>query len=102
MGPQLDIFTYIHVYFYILLFQSKDIHFIICIFSFKFHEAIGLLEALLTFDSKKRVTAEEVLSHPYFEEYSCPEDEPVAAWTFHIEHEVRIVANFFCQPAIHF
>lgn len=39
--------------------------------------ACDLLERLLTFDPKKRITVEEALKHPYLEELHCEEDEPV-------------------------
>ncbi|KAG0738999.1 hypothetical protein G6F22_002439 [Rhizopus arrhizus] len=49
-------------------------------------QAIDLLEKMLTFDPRKRITAEEALSHPYLAPYHDPTDEPVAPekfdWSF--------------------
>jgi p38 MAP kinase len=49
-------------------------------------EAVDLLEKMLVFDPKKRITAAEALSHPYLAPYHDPTDEPVAAekfdWSF--------------------
>ncbi|TDL15308.1 mitogen-activated protein kinase [Rickenella mellea] len=40
--------------------------------------AVDFLTKTLTFDPKKRITAEEALAHPYLEAYHDPDDEPVA------------------------
>jgi len=42
-------------------------------------EAIDFLSKTLTFDPKKRITAEEALEHPYLSSYHDPADEPRAA-----------------------
>jgi serine/threonine protein kinase len=34
------------------------------------------LEKLLEIDFSKRITADEALAHPYFEDLHSPEDEP--------------------------
>ncbi|KXN68118.1 MAP kinase 1 [Conidiobolus coronatus NRRL 28638] len=40
--------------------------------------AIDMLEKLLAFNPRKRITCEEALKHPYLEQYHDPEDEPIA------------------------
>lgn len=49
-------------------------------------QAIDLLEKMLTFDPRKRITAAEALAHPYLAPYHDPSDEPVAPekfdWSF--------------------
>jgi p38 MAP kinase len=48
--------------------------------------AIDLLESMLVFDPKKRITAPEALGHEYLAPYHDPTDEPVAEekfdWSF--------------------
>ncbi|NXU41166.1 MK11 kinase, partial [Drymodes brunneopygia] len=39
---------------------------------------VDLLEKMLILDSDKRISASEVLVHPYFVQYHDPEDEPEA------------------------
>eukprot|EP00826_Nyctotherus_ovalis_P061180 TRINITY_DN8679_c0_g1_i6.p1 TRINITY_DN8679_c0_g1~~TRINITY_DN8679_c0_g1_i6.p1 ORF type:complete len:138 (+),score=19.77 TRINITY_DN8679_c0_g1_i6:693-1106(+) len=39
--------------------------------------AIDLLEKMLEFNPKKRITAQHALLHPYFEGFHDPADEPV-------------------------
>ncbi|KAF8507118.1 CMGC/MAPK protein kinase [Russula emetica] len=41
-------------------------------------EAIDFLNKTLTFDAKKRMTADEALAHPYLSSYHDPDDEPAA------------------------
>uniref|UniRef100_A0A3B5L8L3 Mitogen-activated protein kinase 4 n=1 Tax=Xiphophorus couchianus TaxID=32473 RepID=A0A3B5L8L3_9TELE len=52
------------------------------------HWAVDFLERILTFNPMDRLTAEEALSHPFLQQYSCPEDEPVSSLPFHIEDEL--------------
>ena len=51
-------------------------------------EALDFLEQILTFGPMDRLTAEEVLSHPYMSIYSFPMDEPISGHPFHIKDEV--------------
>ncbi|KAL4227910.1 Mitogen-activated protein kinase 6 [Mactra antiquata] len=51
-------------------------------------DALDLLEKLLVFEPSLRLSAEDALSHPYLQQYSCIEDEPIVLTPFHIEHEV--------------
>ena len=41
--------------------------------------AVHLLEQMLAFSPRKRITVEDALAHPYLESYHDPEDEPTAA-----------------------
>ncbi|AAS54537.1 AGR048Cp [Eremothecium gossypii ATCC 10895] len=41
-------------------------------------DAVDLLEKMLVFDPKKRITAGDALTHPYLAPYHDPTDEPVA------------------------
>lgn len=51
-----------------------------------FSKAIDLLEQMLVFDPRKRITAEAALAHEYLAPYHDPTDEPVAGekfdWSF--------------------
>jgi mitogen-activated protein kinase 1/3 len=42
-------------------------------------QALDLVEKLLTFSPKRRITVDEALAHPYLEPYHDPADEPGAA-----------------------
>ncbi|TIC50049.1 MAP kinase SakA [Wallemia mellicola] len=48
--------------------------------------ALDLVEKMLSFDPRSRITASQALSHPYLAPYHDPNDEPVAAeqfdWSF--------------------
>lgn len=48
--------------------------------------AVDLLERMLVFDPKKRITATEALAHEYLAPYHDPTDEPIAEekfdWSF--------------------
>ena len=48
--------------------------------------ALDLVEQMLSFDPRKRITAAQGLAHPYLSPYHDPNDEPVAAeqfdWSF--------------------
>lgn len=36
-----------------------------------------------------RLTAEAALSHPFLQQYSCPDDEPISSHPFRIEDELE-------------
>ena len=48
--------------------------------------ALDLLEKMLVFDPKKRITAAEALAHSYLSPYHDPSDEPISEkpfdWSF--------------------
>uniref|UniRef100_A0A672JEF0 mitogen-activated protein kinase n=1 Tax=Salarias fasciatus TaxID=181472 RepID=A0A672JEF0_SALFA len=44
---------------------------------------------ILTFNPMDRLTAEAALSHPFLQEYSCPNDEPTSSHPFRIEDELE-------------
>ncbi|KAL3320116.1 Mitogen-activated protein kinase 1 [Cichlidogyrus casuarinus] len=50
--------------------------------------ALDLLDKLLTFDPRKRISVEDALAHAYLRPYYDPEDEPVADRPFSFEAEV--------------
>ncbi|XP_031553758.1 mitogen-activated protein kinase 4-like [Actinia tenebrosa] len=51
-------------------------------------KALDLLEKMLKFSPKNRITAEEALAHPYLQSYSLPSDEPISLQPLNIEDEV--------------
>lgn len=51
--------------------------------------AVDFLERILTFNPMDRLTAEAALSHPFLQQYSCPEDEPTSSHPFRIEDELE-------------
>ncbi|KAF7662348.1 hypothetical protein LDENG_00238620 [Lucifuga dentata] len=52
-------------------------------------QAVDFLEHILTFNPMDRLTAEAALSHPFLQQYSCPEDEPTSLHPFRIEDELE-------------
>ncbi|XP_068167378.1 mitogen-activated protein kinase 4 [Antennarius striatus] len=52
-------------------------------------QAVDFLERILTFNPMDRLTAEAALSHPFLQQYSCPEDEPISCHPFRIEDELE-------------
>ncbi|KAF3851194.1 hypothetical protein F7725_012966 [Dissostichus mawsoni] len=52
-------------------------------------QAVDFLQRILTFNPMDRLTAEAALSHPFLQQYSCPEDEPTSLHPFRIEDELE-------------
>ncbi|KAM9360406.1 mitogen-activated protein kinase 4 [Symphorus nematophorus] len=52
-------------------------------------QAVDFLERILTFNPMDRLTAEAALTHPFLQQYSCPEDEPTSLHPFRIEDELE-------------
>ncbi|XP_068616734.1 mitogen-activated protein kinase 4 [Brachionichthys hirsutus] len=52
-------------------------------------QAVDFLERILTFNPMDRLTAEAALSHPFLQEYACPDDEPTSFHPFRIEDELE-------------
>jgi len=50
-------------------------------------EALDLLDRMLQFDPRKRITVSEALEHPYLATYHDPENEPVSQKKFHAGFE---------------
>ena len=63
------------------------------------NEGTDLLDKLLSFDSKIRITAAEALAHPYLEIYHLPEDEPchlrVFDFSFEAANTISDVKGYF-------
>lgn len=51
-------------------------------------DALDLLGSLLLFNPDIRMSAEDALNHTFLAEYRCPDDEPIALRSFHVENEV--------------
>jgi mitogen-activated protein kinase 1/3 len=52
------------------------------------HQALDLLDKLLTFDPSRRIDVSDALAHPYLKQYYEPNDEPIALHPFTIEMEM--------------
>ena len=52
------------------------------------HQALDLLDLLLTFDPNKRIDVSDALAHPYLKQYYDPNDEPIAPHPFTVEMEM--------------
>lgn len=55
--------------------------------------AIDLLERMLHFNPEKRITIDEALKHPYFENMSDPENEPKCENVFEMEFNENITLD---------
>lgn len=64
-------------------------------------EAIDLLQKMLCFNSKKRITVEEALLHPYLHELHDPADEPVASSVFVYEYQEQNLSKYQMKEAIY-
>ncbi|KAK6947820.1 hypothetical protein RJ641_001293 [Dillenia turbinata] len=49
--------------------------------------AVDLLEKMLVFDPRMRITVDEALCHPYLSSLHDINDEPVCAWPFNFYFE---------------
>ena len=63
-----------------------------------FAQAIDLLEKMLELDAEQRITAEEALQHPYFEEYHDPDDEPTGNRHISFVLYSSFLAEVFVDP----
>lgn len=54
-------------------------------------KGLDLLNKMLIFDPRKRISVQEALQHPYLEELYCPEDEPIREPIKPIEFEFENV-----------
>ena len=52
-------------------------------------EAFGLIDMMLQFDPRKRLSVEEALSHSYMESLHHPDDEPVCEKPFEFKFDDR-------------
>lgn len=50
-------------------------------------EAVDLLDKMLQFDPRKRITVNQALAHPYLSTYHDPDNEPVSSKTFQADFE---------------
>jgi serine/threonine protein kinase len=66
--------------------------------------ALDLLDRMLTFDPRRRITTLEALAHPYLADYACPEDEPcgppVPADAFDFDTQQKSLARSDVQRLI--
>lgn len=53
-------------------------------------DAVTLLQAMLVFDPKKRITVEQALKHPHLESLHCEEDEPGAPCLFNFDFDKNL------------
>ncbi len=51
--------------------------------------ALDLLEKMLAFNPKKRITVTEALAHPYLSQLHCEEDEPICDRKFEFKFEAK-------------
>ncbi len=51
--------------------------------------SLDLLEKMLTFNPKKRISVSDALAHPYFSQLHCEEDEPICEKKFEFKFESK-------------
>ena len=56
-------------------------------------QAVDLLERILLFNPKKRITAAQALEHPYLAEYHEPSEETTCTQQFNFDFEVSVLWN---------
>ena len=59
--------------------------------------ALNLLNKMLIFNPRKRITVEDALAHPYLSKYHDTDDEPICipAFNFDFEKQVRKALSFW-------
>jgi serine/threonine protein kinase len=64
-------------------------------------QALGLLENILLFDFRKRISVCEALEHPYLQELHDPSDEPVAASVFNFQNDSENLTKYQMKELIY-
>lgn len=63
--------------------------------------ALDLLQKMLTFNPDKRITVEECLLHPYFEDVSCLDEEIVSKSIFNWDFDNIVLSKENLQNLIY-